>query len=98
MRIAQDDLRALVLEWVSEEREVRGRATQLEHEAERLKELQFGARAQALAFAQEHGLVEWQQEKFAELFLDSFVFGSEPIPSVAEGGPAGAACMHDFRQ
>ena len=67
----QSDLRELVLEWVAEEREVRSRAEELEQEEQRLKEVEFGARHDALMFAQEHGLAQWQQDRFAELFLET---------------------------
>lgn len=67
---ADDGLRDQVLEWVAEDREARGRAARVDGEERQRKELEFEARFQAYVWAQEHDLVDWQEQKLAELFLE----------------------------
>lgn len=67
---AGDDLRQLVLDWVAEEREARWRSEELDQEERARMEREFEARQQAFMFAQQYSLDPWQQEKFAELFLE----------------------------
>jgi len=78
----QDELRELVLDWVAEEREARSRARGLEEEEGRRKELEFKARYQAHMLAQEHGLARWQEDEFAELFLETRVRAEEIEKSI----------------
>ena len=65
----EGDLRDLVLDWVTEERETRRRAQELEEEERRRKEREFEARFRAHMLAQEHDLADWQEKKLAEVFL-----------------------------
>lgn len=73
----QQELRDLVLDWVAEEREARSRDAALEGEDARRKEIEFQSRQQAFAFAQEHGLGQWQQDEFAALFLEMGIRADE---------------------
>lgn len=76
-RPMQNDMRELVLGWVAEDREARRQAEKLKGEEERLSEMEFGARHQALMLAQEHGLAKWQEDRFAELFLETAMKAEE---------------------
>ena len=68
---SQDDLRNLVLELLAAEREAGSHSDELEREQERRKEREFDARYHALMFAKEHGLADWQRERFAQLFIET---------------------------
>ena len=78
----EKDLRDLVLEWVDEEREARRRAQKLLGEDKRRQELEYGARHQAFMLAQEHGLPQWQENEFAELFLEMALRAEEIDKSI----------------
>lgn len=67
---AGDELRRQVLDWVAEDSKARARAAELEKESTKRSELEFQARFQAHTFALEHDLARWQEEKFAQLYLE----------------------------
>ncbi len=86
----RDELRDLVLAWVAEDREARGRSEELDAEAKRLAERGFDARYGAHLVALEHGLAKWQEEKFAEHYLETVERRDEIEDSIdlSSGDPA----------
>ncbi len=86
----KDELRDLVLAWVAEDREALRRSEKLDAEAEERAERAFDARYQARMVALEHGLAKWQEEKFAELYLETMERRDEIEDSIdlSSGDPA----------
>jgi len=64
------ELRRLVFDWIAEEREERDRERAARSQLDRRAQLEFDAGFQALMFAREHDLLDWQRERFEELFLE----------------------------
>jgi len=65
------------------------------------KDLAFVVMANTDAMSSRHprlGAGDLHDSPFAELFLDSFVFGSEHLPAVAEGWRSEAACARDSQR
>lgn len=65
----QEALRGLVFDWIAEERETHKQDRVAADEQAKRSAMEFKARYQALEFAREHDLEDWQQERWAELFL-----------------------------
>lgn len=70
-------LRDLVLDWVAEDRQARAQAASLADEEEERLERQYESRYEAMMFAKEHDLEEWQRDEFARLFLERDLHASE---------------------
>ena len=69
-KLAEDEaMREVVFDWIAEEREVRKRDQVVADEQAKQSAMEFKARYQALELARLHNLEDWQQERWAELFL-----------------------------
>ena len=66
---AADDLRALVLGWVEEDRDARRRLREQEEQANERTELEFEARYRAFDLAQRLELTDWERDRLYEVVL-----------------------------